>query len=157
MFDNDESGTHILDDYPLYDDWLAQFKMDQRAVLGELMPFHFSYLPVWIEGNVYLKGAKAYKNEKHCLLADAPDLFIHLQEKDGYYSLDANLYEYIKDFRCDIINSDILGKAFEPEQRFENNDGSDIIFDRDFLSNPREDKILAGPFADEKAMSATLW
>ena len=37
--------------------------------------------------------------------------------------------------------------AFEPEERFENPDGSDIIFDRDFNGMLREGKIVAGPLA----------
>ena len=40
-----------------------------------------------------------------------------------------------------------LGMAFEPEQRFENNDGSDIIFDTDYLGDHRGLSVLPGPFA----------
>ena len=43
-------------------------------------------------------------------------------EKDGHYSIKTNVYEFLKDFRTGIINSDILGYAFEPEQRFEDPD-----------------------------------
>ena len=46
-----------------------------------------------------------------------------------------------------MITSDILGKAFEPEQRFESPDGSDIIFDTDYYGDVREDLIIPGPFA----------
>lgn len=48
-----------------------------------------------------------------------------------------------------LISSDILGKAFEPEERFENPDGSDIVFDRDYLGETRSLKILPGPFASK--------
>ena len=51
-----------------------------------------------------------------------------MQEEDGQYKLITNLYDYLKDFSTGIITSDILGKAFEPEQRFEERDGSDIVF-----------------------------
>ena len=51
-------------------------------------------------------------------------------KKDGHYSIKTNVYEFLKDFRTGIINSDILGYAFEPEQRFEDPDGSTIIFDQ---------------------------
>ena len=54
-------------------------------------------------------------------------------------------------------NSDILGKAFEPEQRFESPDGSDIVFDRDYLGNTRGVGALPGPFASADAAEKTLW
>ena len=46
-------------------------------------------------------------------------------EKDGHYYLETNLFDYIKDFRVRMINTEILGKAFEPEQPFENPDGTE--------------------------------
>ena len=41
-----------------------------------------------------------------------------------------------------------LGKAFEPEQRFENPDETPIIFDIDLQGNRRDGMIIPGPFAD---------
>jgi hypothetical protein len=45
-----------------------------------------------------------------------------------------------------IITSDTLGEAFEPEERFEAPDGSDIVFDTDYYGNKRGDVTVAGPF-----------
>jgi len=56
-----------------------------------------------------------------------------------------------------MVNSDILGKAFEPEQRFESPDGSAIIFDRDYLGNTRGVGVLPGPFATPDAAEMPLW
>ena len=58
----------------------------------------------------------------------------------------------MKDFRVGIINTETLGKAFEPEQRFESPDGSTITFDTDYFGNSRSSKPIPGPFAviDEK-------
>ena len=39
------------------------------------------------------------------------------------------------------------GEAFEPEERFEAPDGSDIIFDTDYFGKKRKEKTVAGPFA----------
>ena len=49
--------------------------------------------------------------------------------------------------KASLITSGTLGTAFEPEERFENPDGSDIVFDRDFYGNTRNASTLAGPFA----------
>ena len=47
-----------------------------------------------------------------------------------------------------LINTDTLGMAFEPEQRYENPDGSDIVFDCDINGIKRGDCVIAGPWAD---------
>ena len=54
----------------------------------------------------------------------------------------------MKEFGVSLITSDTLGKAFEPEERFENPDGSDIIFNTDYLGNHRGTQIIPGPFAE---------
>ena len=46
-----------------------------------------------------------------------------------------------------LISSDVLGKAFEPEQRFESPDGEDIVFDTDIHGKKREGEIVPGPFS----------
>jgi hypothetical protein len=55
-----------------------------------------------------------------------------------------------------MITSDILGKAFEPEQRFEAPDGSDIIFDTDYYGNKRTGEIVPGPFASLRSVEELL-
>ena len=47
-----------------------------------------------------------------------------------------------------IITSDILGMAFEPEQRFENPDGTGIVMDKDYHGRSRGAVPFAGPFSD---------
>ena len=46
-----------------------------------------------------------------------------------------------------MINTEILGKAFEPEQPFENPDGTPIRFDTDYFGNHRGVHVIPGPFA----------
>ena len=50
----------------------------------------------------------------------------------------------------------VLGEAFEPEERFENPDGSTIIFDRDYFGNHRSLKAVPGPFATAEAATWNL-
>ena len=70
--------------------------------MSEKAKYHFSHLPVWADGNVY------------------------------------------------------LGCAFEPEQRFENPDGTDIRLDTDYFSAHRGLKTMPGPFADPAAWNRIL-
>ncbi|MBQ3899913.1 MAG: hypothetical protein II741_08770, partial [Lachnospiraceae bacterium] len=62
----------------------------------------------------------------------------------------------LKDFKNGIITSDTLGCAFQPEQRFENPDGTAITFDSDYFGNHRGIEAIPGPFADEKAAKKVL-
>ena len=62
--------------------------------------------------------------------------------------LSNNLKELLGDYKTGVITTTILGAAFEPEQRFENRDGSDIIFNEDFFGNHRGTHVLPGPFAE---------
>ena len=73
---------------------------------------------------------------------------VELEEKDGRFVLKTNLYERIRNFEVGLISSDTLGKAFEPEERYENPDGTDIVFDTDYLGKHRGVRILPGPFAE---------
>ena len=50
-----------------------------------------------------------------------------------------------------------LGRAFEPDQRFEAADGSTIVFDRAFYGNHRGARVLPGPFATLDASMQPLF
>ncbi len=147
--ENRETGTRVWDDYPTYDEWISMFDMDSDVPdMQKLAVGHFSPLPVWSEGNLYLGGAKPWKNEKGCIVDDGAKVDIDVEERDGKFVLKTDLYDYIKDASCDLIDSDTLGKAFEPEQRFEDPDGSTIVFDTDYNGNKRTGKVIPGPFAE---------
>ena len=68
-------------------------------------------------------------------------------EKNGAWYLKTNIGKALEGLTDGIICTEILGKAFEPEQRFENRDGSDIIFDRDYLGEHRGSETVPGPLA----------
>ena len=149
--ENRLAGTWEFDEYPTYEEWIAQFELDKPANMGKVEPYHFGHLPVWSEGNVYLGGARAWKKEAHCLkLSEEEPVRVELKEEDGKIFLDTNIYELIKDFKGRMIHTGILGKAFEPEQPFENPDGTSITFDTDYFGSHRGVDVVPGPFAGEK-------
>ncbi len=156
--DNDYNvvGTAPFDIFPTYEEWSAHFDMTKEPDMGALATYHFGHLPVWVEGNAYFNGANVCKHEKHKLI-ESGQVKVELVEQDGSYSLKTNVYSYLKNFRDGIITSDILGCAFEPEQRFENPDGSEIIFDRDYFGNHRGLDTVPGPFADMIDVERVVW
>ena len=155
--DNDVTGTAAFDIFPTYDEWIANFMMDREPDMGALAPYHFGHLPVWVEGNAYFNGATVCKHEKHNLRDESGEAYVKLEEKDGHVYVRTNVYDMMKDFTDGVINSDILGCAFEPEQRFENPDGSEIIFDRDYFGDHRGLSVLPGPFAGKDARDKAVW
>ena len=149
-------GTSPFDIFPTYEEWFAPFDSDKDPDMGGLANAHFGHLPVWIDGNAYFNGANYYKNEEHKLCSDANPLIV-LYEKDGKCYLKTNLAELIKDFHVNALCTESLGKAFEPEQSFENPDGTPITFDSDYFGSHRSISPLAGPFAHYEKTEITVW
>ena len=48
-------------------------------------------------------------------------------------TLETNLYDLLPEMRTPSVTTMVLGKAFEPEEPYENPDGTPIYFDADYL------------------------
>ncbi|MGI5896582.1 MAG: right-handed parallel beta-helix repeat-containing protein [Oscillospiraceae bacterium] len=156
--ENREVGTHVMDEYPTYDEWIQKFDMDTDTPdMKKLEPAHFQHLPVWAKGNVYFNGAKAYRKETDHLVDTEHQVTVEVVEKDGKPVLSTNLYEFLKDFTVDMVNTEVLGCAFEPEQPYENPDGTPITFDEDYLGKHRGIRILPGPLAAADSLEKPLF
>ena len=156
--ENREVGTHVMDEYPTWEEWISQFDMDTDTPdMGKMEPAHFGHLPVWVKGNVYLNGAQACKKETHNLVDTEHEVTVEVRMQDGKPVLSTNLYDFLDGFTVDMINSDVLGKAFEPEERYENPDGTPITFDRDYFGDHRGESVLPGPLAQKPEGPVTLW
>ncbi len=154
MADNEEVGTHVFNDYPTYDEWIKRFDIGGKADMRGMQDAHFDHLPVWVEGNAYLAGAKPNVHETHNLVNDFDAVTVEVTE-DG--KLITNVFELVQGFTAPIITSDTLGKAFEPEERFENPDGTAITFDTDYFGAHRGLTAMPGPFADAAEAERKLW
>ena len=155
-FDYEVVGTKQFDIFPSYDEWYANFMPGREPDMGALAQYHFGHLPVWIGGNAYLGGAVAGKHEKTGFTSDA-EIKIELTEDGDRVVLKTNIYDILKDFTTGIITSDTLGEAFEPEERFEEPDGKDIVFDKDYFGDHRGIAAMPGPFAEAVDGEAVVW
>jgi hypothetical protein len=138
-------GTAPFDIFPTYDEWIKNFMMGQEPDMGALAQYHFGHLPVWVEGNAYFNGATVCKHEKDNLVGKGKSK-AKISLKNGV--LKSNLAELLGDYKTGVISTAVLGAAFEPEQRFENRDGTDIIFNEDLFGNHRGTAVIPGPFAE---------
>ena len=142
------AGTAPFDIFPSYDEWIANFMMDREPDMDGLAPYHFGHLPAWIDGNACFNGATVSRHEKNGFVGEGVRADVELVEQDGGLVIKTNVYDLLGGFRDGVVSSETLGRAFEPEQRFENPDGSDIVFDRDYHGAHRGVNTLPGPFAE---------
>ncbi len=85
------------------------------------------------------------------------EIRVELIRTEDSCRLDTNIYEFLKDFTGKTVSTDVLGKAFEPEEKFENPDGTPILFDSDYFGNHRGLCVIPGPFADAAASKKPLF
>ncbi len=138
------AGTCPYSGYMKGDAWKKMF--EGYCGEGSSVPRDRYYmpLPVWTGGNAFFNGAVPCDIEEDCLIDSEHKISIKLIENDGKITIESDLSKYLTPVK--IIDSDTLGEAFEPEERFENPDGSDIVFDTDIYGK-RRTKPVAGPFA----------
>ena len=146
------AGTFVYEKFPTFEQWNAQFDgyCGQGAVTTDK---YYSELPVWAGGNVYLNGARPMSKEKEpdAVVIDGAKVTFAVEEGEGSFEFKTNLYEVMGAAAggmpsCRLMHTDDLKMAFEPEQKFENPDGTPITFDTDLLGKKREGNPLPGPF-----------
>jgi hypothetical protein len=131
---------------------------DQRRISG-LGAYKKTELPMQVNGNVYLNGARAYKEESNQLvLPGNPEILI--EETDAGVMLSMELDKAIAGMQNKLVDTELLGKAIIPEQRFENPDGTAITIDKDYFGKQRTlENPLPGPFRTDisKEIHLMVW
>ena len=110
---------------------------------------YYRPLPVWFGGNVYFNGAKHCTKETDAVVSNEK-VSIALTEECGHYSLKTDIYDKLPETHCRMIATSMLGEAFEPEEKFENPDGTPILFNEDILGEKRGMNPLPGPFGRKR-------
>ena len=138
-------GTHRFDGYPTFDEWDRAF--DGYCGMGSPdSDRYYSRLPIWAAGNVYLNGAGHWDAEQDFVIGNHP-ANLTVAEKNGSWVLSTDLYSCIPEKGCPPITTETLGRAFEPEQPFENADGTPITFDTDYFGAKHAAATRHGPLA----------
>ncbi len=157
-------GSHPYNGYMTRDEWEKEFEGYVGMGSGASDRYYIP-LPVAIDGNVYLDGAKPWDREQHAAVCDEAGAALKLEEtiKDGEKApvwkftsgLSGILEEILKDYEGEIVDTARLGMAFEPEEMYEQPDGSPITFDTDFFGEKMQGKVVPGPFADIRRYEGT--
>ncbi|SCP99537.1 right-handed parallel beta-helix repeat-containing protein [Anaerobium acetethylicum] len=143
------SGTKPYDGYPTPEAYFGQFNYES-AIDHFGKDFYYDHLPVYTGGNVYFNGAVPCDTEVNYKADTEHHIVLKLKEEEGKYRLETNLYDFLPKFEIPVVSTEMLGEAFEPEQKFENPDGSPIVFWQDYFGKRRDIMPLAGPFADRE-------
>jgi parallel beta-helix repeat protein len=103
-------------------------------------------LPIFVDGNVYLNGAKTLNQEMNKLELKYNPLIKIEEKEDGIYLI-LKFDKSISKMKNKLVTTELLGKAKIPNQSYENTDGSEITIDIDYSGVPRNKKNpTAGPF-----------
>lgn len=146
---NEICGTKPYDGYPKEEEYLARFTAENYNIREERDKY-YDHLPVYSGGNVYFNGAQPYDGEEDFVLDTEHKVELKLVCGDDGCRLVTDLYEYLPQKTWQTISTQTLGMAFEPEERFENPDGTEIIFDTDYFGQHRRIHPVCGPFEDGK-------
>jgi alpha-L-arabinofuranosidase len=115
---------------------------------GDLSRYDAASLPVLMDGNVFLKGAKPSKHEKDPLVLPGFDPALKLIEKaDGLYLQCKFDNAWTAQRSRWLVTTDLLGKATIPNLPYEKPDGTSIRVSTDYLGkNRNESNPTPGPF-----------
>lgn len=138
-------GTKPYDGYPTGEAYFSNLLAPSEVTMFGSDKY-YDHLPVYTGGNVYFNGATPCDTEKDAYVDAKNEVYISLQEREGAYTLNTNLYEYLPKLVTPFVSTELLGEAFEPEQRFENPDGTPIFFNSDYFGKYRGENPKPGPF-----------
>jgi alpha-N-arabinofuranosidase len=115
---------------------------------GDLSPYDAARLPVWMDGNVFLKGAKPSKHEKDPLVKPEFNPALKLVEKtDGFYLEVQFDKAWAAQRTRKLVTAELLGKAAIPNLPYEQPDGAPIRINTDYFGKQRnEANPTPGPF-----------
>ena len=93
---------------------------------------------------MYVNGAAPSDAEKQPVTLDGVSFAVRAE--GARLKVETDLFDRLGRVATRCITTDVLGVAFEPEQRFEQPDGSPIVMDTDIRGDARSDTPMPGPW-----------
>jgi alpha-L-arabinofuranosidase len=117
---------------------------------ADLRQYNKAKLPMWMDGNLFLDGAKPSKDEKDPLVEPDFDPALKLVEEAGGFYLEIK-YDAVwnTERRRQLVTTKLLGRASIPNLPYEQPDGKPIRINTDYFGrNRNEANPTPGPFAN---------
>lgn len=136
--DNIFTGLNAYNQHPLAEDewYMGRTPKD----------FEAHKLPVYIDANMYYNKALPFDREINKVVVNNHDPSPSIEKVGSSYYLNITMDDRFKTLPTALVTSELLGAAFQSEATFENNDGSPIVINDDFLYKNRSESPTVGPF-----------
>jgi alpha-N-arabinofuranosidase len=127
-----------LHDNPSGDDrYYNNIFIGEQASLSQ---YDETRLPVWMDGNVFVKGASPSKHEKEPLVESEFDPGVRVVEKaDGWYLELTCDPAWASEGTRKLVTTELLGRAAIPDAPYERPDGTSIRVNTDYLGKQRNE------------------
>jgi hypothetical protein len=127
-----------------------QMTKDELAALGDAVKDFFvgnAVLPVDMGGNVYLNGAVPSRHEADANVHAERGVEVEIDRAKGKVRVRIDAPERLRGASSMLVTTDLLGKTYHADMKFEEPDGRPYRFDTDFCGNRRPDaNVTPGPF-----------
>ena len=104
-------------------------------------------LGVFFGGNSYFYGAQQCSHETDAKVDIDFPAYCRVVCENGDYYLETNLPDELFTVNHSIVDTKLLGKAFQSNAPYENRDGSPVSITEDYFGNSRNEANPCGPFA----------
>ncbi|MEK3903860.1 MULTISPECIES: right-handed parallel beta-helix repeat-containing protein [unclassified Paenibacillus] len=144
-------GLGGYDEHPnsLDKQWWEYTKEEIKALIDSGKPFHPEQmaLPVAIQGNLYLKDAVPGAHERSAKVYADKGLEVEVDAASGKVQVHIVNPELLRAAAPTVVTTNLLGRSYHAEMRYEEPDGSPYRFDCDFFGKQRPDSnVTPGPF-----------
>ncbi len=127
-----------------------EYTREEFMALGEKAAVFFTGnapLYVAIDGNLYLNNAVPGSHEPNAKVYQGSGLKVEVTPAEGKVSIEIIEPELIKGASPMVVTTDLLGKTYHADMKYEEPDGTPYRFDTDFFGVKRPDaEVSSGPF-----------
>ncbi len=127
-----------------------EYTKEELAALGDAANDFFignAVLPVAISGNVYLNNAVPGSHESNPKIYERNGIKVEFNPAQGKVYIHIIEPELIRRASPMLVNTDLLGKTYHADMKYEEPDGNPYRFDSDFFGVKRPDaNVTPGPF-----------
>jgi len=142
-----EKYTNSIDEY--------MEKVKEKDVndffVGDHELFQGTPQPAYVNQNYYMNGAKASGKEKDNFIHSEFDPKFEIVEKNGSVYMHITLPKTFDQEKTKTVSTEDFARVLIKDVEFEDVDGTDIIFDKDYFNETRSDDSVAGPISNLKS------
>ncbi|WP_078546842.1 right-handed parallel beta-helix repeat-containing protein [Litchfieldia alkalitelluris] len=127
-----------------------EYSNEELAEIGDAAKDFFignAVLPVAMGGNVYLNNAVPGSHESNAKIYEQKGIKVEINPAQGRVQIQFNEPKLLRGASAMLVTTDLLGKTYHADMKFEQPDSTPYRFDSDFFGIKRPDAdVTPGPF-----------